>query len=112
MGNEELTTFAFDPSNQNTIYGGGVEGGGKSIDGGQTWTPLSLGTSTLRVNSLIVDPQNSLTVYAGTWGSGVLVSRDGGQSWTAMNLGLPASVTSTSSAVGSMMLDPVNHSTL
>jgi hypothetical protein len=53
----------------------------KTTDGGNTWTSLSNSTSFHFVNSIVVSPNNSLRVYAGTE-SGVMRSTDGGSNWT------------------------------
>jgi hypothetical protein len=43
----------------------------------------------LHVSSLAIDPLTPTTLYARTWGSGVLKSIDGGESWYPINIGLP-----------------------
>jgi hypothetical protein len=45
----------------------------KSIDGGESWSAVNSGLTTLSVNSLAIDPQDSSTVYAATAGGGVFV---------------------------------------
>ena len=61
----------------------------KSEDGGASWTHLGLADQSI-VSSIIVDPADSLTIFAGTMGipferdnkRGLYKSTDGGQSWT------------------------------
>lgn len=56
--------------------------------------------------ALAFDPTNPLTLYAGSYGSGVFKSRDSGQTWTATNQGL------TNLYVYSLAIDPLNPTTL
>jgi uncharacterized protein DUF11/sortilin (neurotensin receptor 3) len=58
------------------------------------------------IRTLVVDPQTSTTVYAGTGGGGVFRSVDGGATWVAMNLGL------TDGTVPVLAIDPQTPSTL
>ena len=60
------------------------------------------------INSLVIDPVNSSTIYAGTSGSGVFKSTNGGANWSAANNGLP----STSVYVHALAIDPLNSSTI
>ncbi len=57
----------------------------KSTDGSDSWTALSGVTG---VYSLLSDPRNPETLYAGT-SHGVLKSTDGGSTWEGVNTGLP-----------------------
>ena len=52
----------------------------KSTDGGATWKGIDSGLPDIPVFTLIVDPQNTSTLYLGT-DIGVFVSLDGGGSW-------------------------------
>src|SRR5439155_11767218 len=54
----------------------------KSTDGGSSWSPIDngLGGNT-SVESLVIDPLDTSTVYAGTDGGGIYKSIDGGASW-------------------------------
>ena len=63
----------------------------KSTDGGATWTSSAQGLTDTFIGSLVVDPSNSSTVYAGTDHSGtssqrVFKSTDGGATWTQTSL--------------------------
>jgi photosystem II stability/assembly factor-like uncharacterized protein len=74
----------------------------KSTDGGSSWShirynltgvsfdPMDGGGYSSSYIGLVVDPQNSDTVYLGTNGAGVFKSKDGGQSWIAASSGLRA----------------------
>jgi len=77
------------PANSNIMWLGGATGGvWKTTDGGQSWTPQSDFAPVLTVNSLVIDPNNPDTLYAGTgeqtqnWrGAGIFKTTDGGQTW-------------------------------
>jgi PKD repeat protein len=71
-----------------TLYAGTSGGFWKTGDGGASYVPLgpNLPDPTLMVSALANDPANPGTVYAGTWGGGILRSTDGGATW--MDLGL------------------------
>jgi len=67
----------------------------KSTDGGETWRLVNKGLSEKRVNVIAFDPQDSSTMYAGTWmgdqGNGkgrVFKSTNAGESWKASSNGL------------------------
>ena len=57
-------------------------------DPSPTWTPASNGIPTVPISSLVVDPQNSNTLFAGT-DIGVYQSTDGGANWAPYGTGLP-----------------------
>jgi len=94
-----VTALAVDVQTPTTVYAGvngaDVWGVFKSADGGAHWHPSHAGFPPIidpsvvipRVNSLVVDPQNPATVYAGT-SVGVFKSTDGGAFWGAQNTGL------------------------
>jgi len=88
-----VTAIAVNPTNPNTVYVGGAEGGvWKTTNGGTTWTPMTDNQTSLAVGSIALDPNNSNIVYVGTgeedfaidsyYGAGVLKSTDGGVTWT------------------------------
>ncbi len=54
------------------------------------WEQLYDGESFLRValNALAVDPNDPNTIFAGTYGAGIYISRDGGETWEVSNEGL------------------------
>lgn len=60
----------------------------RSEDGGQTWEMVTRGLPSRGLTSLVADPRDSLTLYAGTddW-RGVLRSTDGGASWDFYDYG-------------------------
>ncbi|HEX7997945.1 MAG TPA: FG-GAP-like repeat-containing protein [Pyrinomonadaceae bacterium] len=57
-------------------------------DAGTTWTASGVGIPDVPVNTIVVDPQNSNHLYAGT-DIGVYRSTDAGASWQPFSEGLP-----------------------
>ncbi len=87
-----VASLAFDPTAPDIVYAAwstfksGLQNYVyKSTDGGATWTGIDgsgdFGLPDAPVNSILVDPLNPATVYAGT-DLGVFVSLDAGVSWT------------------------------
>lgn len=108
LPNLVVVAMAFDPQNPEIIFAGTgeffgsaggtggttVRGAGifKTTDGGTTWTQLpstANNSSFYFVNDLVVSPNNSQRIYAGTT-TGVWRSLDGGANWTQV---LPQTVT-------------------
>lgn len=88
-----VTAIAINPSNLNTIYLGGAQGGvWQSTNAGKNWKSVTDGQPSLAIGSVVLDPSNPSTVYAGTgeenfsgdsyYGAGILKSTDGGTTWT------------------------------
>lgn len=90
----------------------------KSTDGGSSWRPLTSVLSGGFPAQLVIDPQDSNTLYAhrGFWGprGGVYQSRDGGESSTAVNFGLPRDSLNFMwvDIVAALVIDPHNTGTL
>lgn len=104
-GQGRVNVVTVDPNDENTMYIGSPAGGvWKTVDAGDTWTPLSDFLPQIGVSAIAVDPDNSNIVYIGTGdddgfntpGVGILKSTDGGQNWlfTGLNEGnAPLNVT-------------------
>ncbi|SPE37320.1 conserved exported hypothetical protein [Candidatus Sulfopaludibacter sp. SbA6] len=86
-----VAALAFDPNTPDTVYAaystftsGTQNYTYKSVDGGATWTGIDgtgdLGLPDAPVSSILVDPLNPTTIYAGA-DLGVFVSLDGGATW-------------------------------
>ena len=102
----------------NEYYNGGLSDYGgvfKSTDGGTSWTRITSGMTNTNIHSLVIDPNSSQIIYAGTGetssftqvgninvGGGVYKSTNGGSSWTKLNTG------DKNNAVCSIAVDPVN----
>jgi photosystem II stability/assembly factor-like uncharacterized protein len=94
-----LFALAIDPSSPQTLYAGNAAGLGmlKSTDGGAHWLFANTGLPVLQdaagkysplVVALSVDPGNTSTVYAGTYGSGLFESANRAGSWAASSSGI------------------------
>src|SRR5262249_53339821 len=58
-----------------------------TIDGATSWKEMNRGLIDKVVRSLLIDPANPSTIYAGTW-HGVYKSTDAGEHWAANPEGL------------------------
>jgi photosystem II stability/assembly factor-like uncharacterized protein len=103
-GLEEKTiaAMAIDPKNPDVVYASAAFSMYKTVDGGASWSAIG-GAGV----SLVIDPSNSTTLYAGLSPSGgVVKSVDGGQTF------LPASNGLGTPAVFSLAIDPNNPQVL
>jgi len=83
--------LAVDPQTPATLYAGALTGGVfKSTDSGMSW--MALGLDSNPVFALVVDVQDSSTIYAATE-TGPFKSLDGGKTWFSINQGLYAKTT-------------------
>ena len=66
-----IQALIIDP-NTNTILYASTNGGGvfKSTNGGDSWSPINDGLTSLNVQALAIDPVTTTTLYAGTAGEG------------------------------------------
>jgi len=72
----------------NVIYGDGIY---KSEDGGKSWNNMGLDSSD-QIGGIVIDPNNSQTVYVAAYGSsrnaggqrGIYKTVDGGKTWTSV----------------------------
>jgi photosystem II stability/assembly factor-like uncharacterized protein len=100
-----VSTLAIDSHSPNTLYAGTTNGLFKSRDGGENWTTVNSRLPASPVG-LVLDPQNSSTMYAEIGRAGLFKSRDGGENWTTVNSGLSTVL------VLSLAVDPQNPSTV
>ncbi len=88
-------SLLIDPFNTNLLFAGSVSGGiWKSTNGGTTWTPLDDFMANLNIQTMVMDPLDHQTIYAGTGettdygdslpGSGIFKSTDGGNTWNQL----------------------------
>lgn len=130
LHNYAVVSVAQDPSNPNVLYIGmdnapssndGTSNTGpnmyKSIDGGLTWTGLTLPVTDNRITYIVTDPSNPNVIYCSGFNSettdrnsssnlGIAKSADGGATWTRINSGL------TSLYGPSISIAPSNPNTL
>jgi photosystem II stability/assembly factor-like uncharacterized protein len=102
--------FAVDPKNPAKYFVGVASGGvWKTVNAGNTWTPVFDTEGSYSIGAIVLDPKNPLVVWVGTgennsqrsvsYGNGVYKSEDGGRSWK--NVGLK-----TSEHIGRIAIDP------
>ena len=99
-----ITSLAIDPQNTYTVYaaaGYSTAGVFKTTDGGASWRQVSSAPQGFRFGDpiLLVDPQNSSTLYAGPAAPGILKSTDAGASW-APALRAAGFITNTGAGIG------------
>jgi photosystem II stability/assembly factor-like uncharacterized protein len=121
---QAIGTLAFEPGDPETVYVGTGDpnisgypaiGNGvyRSEDGGDTWTHLGLEDECI-VSKIIIDPDDTQTIYASTMGlpfekssdRGLYKSTDGGQTWQQ------SLFISDSAGVIDMVMDPFDSQTL
>jgi photosystem II stability/assembly factor-like uncharacterized protein len=84
---DTVTAFATDKTDPDVIYAAMKNAGiYKTIDGGLSWQPAHHGLSIAQVESLLIDSQNSLVLYAGTL-AGIFKTEDGGENWSRIGDG-------------------------
>ena len=102
--------FAVDPKNPARYFVAVASGGvWKTINSGNTWTPVFDNEGSYSIGAIVLDPKNPLVVWVGTgennsqrsvsYGNGVYKSEDGGRTWR--NVGLK-----TSEHIGRIAIDP------
>jgi photosystem II stability/assembly factor-like uncharacterized protein len=102
-----ILTLAFDWKNPANVYlGTNTSGVLKSSNSGGLWS--ASGLSGKAVYTLVVDPNTTQTIYAGTDGSSGALwkSPDGGQTWNSSNSGIQ------NLTVNALLIDPVTTSHL
>lgn len=82
----------------------------RSQDGGYHWDPLAAVDTGIGVNELLLHPNDSLRLYAGTFEHGVYKTQDGGARWLASSYGLPG--TGLGADVTALCMDPQDSDTL
>ena len=95
-----VSAIAIDPTNSSRIFAGlprvghgfPVLGIRRSDDGGGSWVSAAAGLRGAGVESLVIDPRDSNTLYAGT-NRGVYRTRNAGASWSPIGQQLTDSVT-------------------
>lgn len=94
-----ISDVELSPTSFDTIYAGAASGGVfKSLDGGQSWTPIFDEALSLSIGDIALDPSNSNIIYVGTGevnagggsqtydGFGLYRSTDAGSTWEHLGL--------------------------
>ena len=89
--NLEVWSVTVDPTDPDTIFVGTRPEGFRSRDGGRSWSKLNMGVNMnsavsvldgrSRTTSMIVDPRDNRTIWAGIEVDGVYKSLNGGDNW-------------------------------
>lgn len=102
--------FAVVATSTKVIYAATASGGlWKSVNNGQSWTPIFDNESVISIGSVAVDQKNPDVIWVGSgeannsrssyWGDGIYKSTDAGKTWT--NMGLPET-----HHIGRIVIDP------
>jgi hypothetical protein len=97
-----VLALVIDPNNSNILYAASnrfdsslsVGNVYKSVDAGLNWAIAGTGLAGQDIRGLLIDPANSLRVYAASGGNAlnpgaVFVSENGGLNWNSISAGLP-----------------------
>ena len=109
-----MTDIAVHPLDGDIVYAAAAEGGVlRSVDAGQTWSPLFDDQPTLSIGAVAIDPGNPDVIYAGTGevnpgggsvaygGAGLFRSNDQGETWELVGL-------EDSGSIGRIRIDPTD----
>ena len=115
-----IRSLAIDPNNSGILYAGtDYNGVWKSIDSGATWFKSSNGLDeSLIIFNIVIDTQNSNTIYAGLAGGiglsigNIYKSKDGGSNWELSDDGFTPHSESYKNAIISLAIDPGNSAIL
>jgi photosystem II stability/assembly factor-like uncharacterized protein len=123
-----VTALAINPTDESTIYLAGAQGGvWQTTNAGKKWKSLTDDQPSLAIGSLVLDPANPTTIYAGTgeenfsgdsyYGAGILKSTDGGTTWTQYCSVFCGPVGGDGyygggARIGGIAIDPANNQTL
>lgn len=92
-----VNSIAVNPKNENIIFIGFSHGGAyRTLDGGQSWTPVFDNESTLYISDIAIDPVDTKKIYIATGdlnggfycgqGNGIYKSTDNGETWKQTGL--------------------------
>ncbi len=89
LRNEALHSLTQSDRDPNVLITGTFNGIFRSIDSGETWTPLSTANTPglVHVESLAIDPHDTDIIYAGTWYLPYKTT-DGGKTWRIIKNGI------------------------
>jgi len=115
---DNFQSVTVDPTNSSVVYASVLGLGGyavlKSIDGGATFLPKSVGLPAgepANTGFLQVDPQRPSVLYLGTEASGLFKSTDAAETWFPINLGLGGD-THYDVSISGLVMDPESPDTL
>ena len=113
-GTGRVMSIGWHPTDDDIIYVGSAGGGlWKTTNGGTSWSPKTDDIDAMGISAILVDPNNSNTIYIATgdcdgsdnYSIGVLKSTDGGDTWNTTGLNWS---TSSTRKIYNMVFDPNN----
>ncbi len=115
-----IRSLRIDPQHPNLLYAGtDFDGIWKSADGGNTWADSSRGLGkNLIVLNIVIDPQDTNTLYTGlAGGPGLYIghiykSQNGGASWALQDTDIPLETGTYINGVFALAVDPLIPSTV
>src|SRR5437870_7297116 len=87
LRNEALHSLTQSEQNPDFLIAGTFNGIFRSLDAGETWSPMESVNSPIHVESLAIDPRNTNVIYAGTWYLPYKTT-DGGKTWRVIKNGI------------------------
>lgn len=127
-----INCIAFDPGSTSTYYAGVAQGGlWKTVNSGQSWTPLTDNLPITRISDILIDPNNTNTIYISLcdfeyigfglflngrkrnthYGLGVYKTTDGGSTWQPTGLSFQLT-DGDASLIRKIVIDPANSNNL
>jgi len=87
LRNEALHSLTQSEQNPDFLIAGTFNGIFRSLDAGETWSPMPSENTPIHVESLAIDPRNTNVIYAGTWYLPYKTT-DGGKTWRVIKNGI------------------------
>jgi photosystem II stability/assembly factor-like uncharacterized protein len=102
---KNINYIAVHPLNPDIAYiGTAHDGAFKTINGGESWVAINNGLMSQDVRSLVIDPKDPDTLYAGLGeGAGIYKTTNGGILWEGVNYGIRVECPSYLQRVGQVM---------
>jgi photosystem II stability/assembly factor-like uncharacterized protein len=131
-GMGRINCMAFNPANPASYYVGVAQGGlWKTVNNGQSWTPLTDNLPITRISDICIDPNDTNTIYISVcdfeyigvglhlngkkrnthYGLGVYKTTDGGLTWNPTGLSFVLTQ-GDASLIRKVVIDPTNSSKL
>ncbi|CAM1344713.1 VPS10 domain-containing protein [Tenacibaculum amylolyticum] len=96
-----IIAIAVEPKKQQLIYAGSPGGGlWKSINAGNSWTPLGDQFDNMHIGAIAIHPIDKKTIYIGNGSGALMKSTDGGNSFQTLH--------SISRAINTILINPEN----
>jgi photosystem II stability/assembly factor-like uncharacterized protein len=108
-----IYTLTADPSDDQRLYVGLASGLWRSSDAGASFEHLASDLNAFEVWRIVIDPNDPLTLYAGTRPAGLYRSRDAGLHWEHLSASFPDSCPAVRvPRVTGLAVDPTNSQSI